>query len=233
MLLAMRFLTQWLLLLLVTFSIGSAKSEHVILCGGPALRQWEDLRVERDRHDRWWGNFVRASTIRMDELKIAYGANVPITWIVYRPSYEMRSRADGQPYTKWISQNASKRGAKLIWVTSGTQAISAINRPSRGKIVTFDYFGHSNRYCFMLDYGSEILGASGAWIHENDLYKIKSRAFAPNAQCQSYGCHTAESMSGKWKAAIGIPLIGCTGKTDYSKVGSGQMPFNSSGRWVR
>ena len=40
-----------------------ASQRHVILCGGPALRLWEDLRVEQDQHDRWWGNFIRASTI--------------------------------------------------------------------------------------------------------------------------------------------------------------------------
>jgi len=63
---------------------------HVILCGGPALRKWEDLRVERDQHDRWWANFIRASTIRIDEIKRAYGERSVVTWIVYRPGYAAR-----------------------------------------------------------------------------------------------------------------------------------------------
>ena len=50
-------------------SNAQASQRHVILCGGPALRKWEDLRVEEDQHDRWWGNFIRASTIRIDEIR--------------------------------------------------------------------------------------------------------------------------------------------------------------------
>jgi len=51
----------------------SAQKEHVILCGGPALLKFEKLRISVDRHDRFWGNFVRASTIRIDEIRKVYG----------------------------------------------------------------------------------------------------------------------------------------------------------------
>lgn len=200
----------------------SSQAKHVILCGGPALRSWEDLRVDRDQHDRWWANFVRASTMRMDEIRRIYGDSVPITWVVYKTGYVKRGREDGKPYTTWITEQAARRGAKLKWVTNGSGAISAINAQSG--IVSFDFFGHSNKHCFLLDYSCDIMGASKAWIHENDLRKLRRGAFSRKAVCQSYGCHTGESMSAYWKSALGVPLTGAIGKTDYVVLSKGMMP---------
>lgn len=219
-----------LLLFLLSFVAPLTAQEHVILCGGPACRKWENYRVERDRHDRWWANFVRASTMRMDELRKAYGNNISITWIVYKDGYVSRGREDGQPYTKWIAEQAAKRKARLVWISSGSQAIAAIN--ARNNISTFDFFGHSNRFCFMLDYGSDVMAVSQAWIHEKDLGKIRKGAFVKNASCQSWGCHTGESMSAVWKSRFGFPLIGAKGKTDYSALSFGKLP-TVSGNWVR
>lgn len=206
--------------------------KHVIVCGGPALRKWEDLRVLNDRHDRWWANFVRASTLRMVEIRRAYGRDAGITWIVYRPGYAMRGREDGKPYTKWISELAARRRVSLVWVSTGGQAISAINRHSSGSVASFDFFGHSNKHCFLLDYSAAIMGASKAWIHEKDLTRIRRGVFARKAHCQSWGCHTGESMSAYWKRATGQKLIGARGKTNYEVVGQGRMP-TVSGSWVR
>lgn len=207
----------------------SVEARHVILCGGPALRSWEDLRVKRDQHDRWWANFVRASTMRMDELIRIHGKDVQMTWIVYKPGYVKRGYEDGKPYTKWIAEQATRRGAKLKWISTGSGAINAIN--SERGIKTFDFFGHSNKHCFMLDYGAEIMAASKEWIHERDLGKIRRSSFAPNAVCQSYGCHTGESMSAIWKEKLGFPLIGALGKTDYVVLSKGQMP-KVMGSWT-
>lgn len=225
-----------LLLLTLTLSLGLAPqqvsaSEHVILAGGPALRKWENLRLERDRHDRWWANFIRASTMRMDNIRVAYGPSSKLIWLVHQKSYASRSREDGKPYTTWIREQAAKRGAKLIWVDSGASVIRAINsRPSRS-ITTFDYFGHSNKYCFLLDYSSDIIGACTAWLHEKDLYKIRGSVFAPKAICKSWGCHSGESMNAYWKAAIGREMIGAQGKTDYTTLSFGRMP-SINGKWI-
>ncbi|MGJ8696478.1 MAG: hypothetical protein ACSHYF_09180 [Verrucomicrobiaceae bacterium] len=222
----------WYFLLLLTFAAPASADEHVILCGGPALRKWENLRVEKDRHDKWWANFVRASTMRMDQLRRAYGKDARVTWIVYRPGYIQRGREDSKPYTTWITEQATKRNAKLIWFNSGDQAIAAINSRPKRSIVTFDFFGHSNKHCFLLDYGSDIMAVSQAWIHENDLRKIRSSVFSRNALCQSYGCHTGESMSQIWHSHIGVKLIGARGKTDYSALSFGKLP-TVNGSWIR
>ncbi|MBN8460769.1 MAG: hypothetical protein J0M04_23300 [Verrucomicrobia bacterium] len=218
------------LIWLLIANIGLA--EHVVVTGGPALRRWENLRVKEDQHDRWWANFVRASTLRMEEIRTAYGADAPVVWIVYRPGYETRGREDGKPYATWITQVAAKYRANLIWVRNGGELIQAINSRPRGSVQTFDYFGHSNRYCFMLDYGNEIMAVSMAWLHERDLGRIKSSVFGRNAYCKSWGCHTGESMSAAWKRAIGIPLEGANGATNYQTVSFGKLP-SVSGSWVR
>ncbi len=207
-------------------------AEHVILCGGPALRKWEDLRIKKDRHDRWWANFIRASTIRIDEIHKAYGKGNKVVWIVYKPGYILRSREDGKPYTTWIQEVAAKRNTSVQWVTTGAQAISALNRRPAGSVITFDYFGHSNKHCLMLDYGAEIMAASKAWIHENELHKINRRIFAKSAICQSWGCHTGESMSKYWKRATGTTLIGAKGPTDYRVISKGVLPI-VKGSWIR
>jgi len=210
----------------------ASAQEHVILCGGPSLNKWEHLRVPHERHDRWWGNFVRASTLRMAEIRMAYGKQARLVWIVYRPGYVTRGREDGKPYTRWIQQNARKRNCELIWISSGDEAIHAINSRPRGAILTFTFFGHSNRHCFMLDYGNEIMAVCKAWIHENDLGRLRRGVFHRHAYCHSYGCHTGESMSRIWFRNLGIKLVGAHGKTDYVVVGQGYLP-TVSGRWVR
>ncbi len=209
-----------------------ARADHVIVTGGPTLRKWENLRVTPDQHDRWWANFVRASTLRMAEIRKAYGENAPLVWFVYRPSYEARGREDGKPYVSWIAEQAAKRRATLIWFDGGGDFIGKLNSRPRGSITTFDFFGHSNRYAFMFDYGNEIMAASTAWLHENDLGRIRSSVFDRNAYCKSWGCHTGESMSAAWKKSVGVSLEGACGPTNYESVGRGALP-TLNGHWAR
>ena len=207
-------------------------ADHLIVTGGPAMRKWENFRVTEDQHDRWWANFVRASTLRMAEVRKAYGADAPLVWMVYQPSYQNRAREDGQPYTAWIAEQAAKRRASLVWFSGSGDLIQKLNSRPRGSVETFDFFGHSNRYAFLFDYSNEIMGASTAWLHEKDLPRIKSAIFTSNAYCKSWGCHTGESMSKVWKNATGVALEGANGPTSYTEVGQGTLPV-VHGRWVR
>lgn len=211
-------------------SLGHA--DHVIATGGPALRKWENLRIKEDQHDRWWANFVRASTLRMAEIRKAYGSNAPLVWIVYQPGYQSRGREDSKPYTTWITELAAERRATLIWFHDSSSFIRAMNSRPKGSIQTFDFFGHSNRHAFMFEYGSDIIAASTAWLHERDLSRLKSSVFARNAYCKSWGCHTGESMSAVWKSTLGIPLEGATGATTYTVLSQGKLPV-SRGSWRR
>lgn len=207
-------------------------ADHVIVSGGPSLKRWESYRVPEDQHDRWWANFIRGGTMRMDEIRQAYGKNAPIVWIVYRPGYDMRGREDKQNYISMINQQASKRGASIVWINTGADLIEALNSRGRGSIQTFDYFGHSNKHCFCLDYGTEIIATCTQWLHESELGQIRSSVFARNAYCKSWGCHTGESMSAIWKSKLGVPLEGARGKTDYRSLSQGKFPAVTGG-WVR
>lgn len=218
------------LLMVLTGSLLAA--EHVIVAGGPSLRRWEDLRVPEDRHDRWWANFIRASTLRMAEIRRAYGSDAKLVWLVHRDSYAARGREDNQPYTDWIAMQAERRRATLVWFNSSGDFIRALNSRPRGSIATFDFFGHSNKHAFMFDYGSEIMAASTSWLHERDISRIKSSVFARHAYCKSWGCHTGDSMSEVWKRHLGVALEGNIGPTTYVPVGQGEMPLGR-GRWVR
>lgn len=193
--------------------------EFVILSGGPALRKWENLRIKPDQHDRWWGNFIRPARARIQALQKEHGKNVQIAWLVYRPGYETRATEQGEPLISWIESVRDKYGIRLVWIDSGADVIRYINSGQsrrRTKVVSFDYYGHSNRHAFMMDYSNGVMGASTAWLHENDLRGIKRSAIARDAECRSYGCHTGESMSAKWRTATGVRMWGAKGKTDYS-----------------
>lgn len=217
---------------LLAFSCVSHAS-HVVLTGGPALKRWEQLRIKPDRHDNWWANFVRASTIRIAQIQ-QKNPKAKITWIVYRPGYETRAREDGKPYVQWINDLASKYKVNIKWVKSADEAISTLNAVPRvrgEKVESFYYFGHSNAYAFMLDYGNEIMAVSMQWIHETDLEKIKPGIFQSDAECWSYGCYTGMSMSYWWNKLIGIPLWGNTKSTYYAPVSNGYLP-EGGGKWV-
>ena len=201
-----------------------ANSEFIILTGGPALREWEDLRRPGDQHDRWWGNFVRASRIRIQQIRRAHGDAARITWLLYRPAYVSRQPEDArrsadQPCSmdKILSVRDTYR-LNLVWFDSGDDVIHYLNTRPRRSIVDFEYFGHSNLACFMFDYSNEISGASAAFLHQTQLGQISGSAFAKNAFCKSWGCHTGESMSRFWKKATGVPMEGALGKTDYSVI---------------
>jgi hypothetical protein len=210
------------LLLAAFFAPASAQAqsngEYLIISGGPALRKWEDLRAPGTQHDRWWGNFIRPARVRIQEIQ-KQNPNAIITWMVYRNAYSMRSAEDQRDLISLVHSVRDTYRVRLIWFNSGDQVISHINNGfnrSKTKIVSFEYYGHSNKYCFMFDYSSIIYGASKGYLHQRDLQKINHRAFAKGAYCKSWGCHTGESMSGEWRRVTGHRMIGAIGKTDYT-----------------
>ena len=83
-----------------------------------------------------------------------------------------------RPYTRWIADLASKYKIKRVWVDSADQAIRALNSSPRCRgdfVESFYYFGHSNGFAWMLDYGNNIMAVSTEWIHETDLKDVYKR----------------------------------------------------------
>ena len=211
-----------------------SRGEYILVSGGPALRKWEDLRAPGTQHDRWWGNFIRPARMRIEEIQ-KQDPNAMITWLVYRKAFTSRSGEDNRNLIELVESVRDKFKVRLLWFDGNTQLINYINNgQNRGRlpIVNFEFFGHSNKYCMMFDYSSDVYGASSAWLHEKDLTRIHRGAFARDAFCKSWGCHTGESMSRAWKKAVGVPLWGAIGKTDYSSPGGG-IKLSPGGSWTR
>jgi len=192
--------------------------EYILVSGGPSLQEWEKFKDEP--HDRWWGNFIRAARVRIQEIQTKAGTSANITWLVHKPSYARRAaRQDQQDLLANIVSVRDKYGVNLVWFTEGDEVIDYLNAGQprdRIKIADFEYYGHSNRACWMFDYSNEIDSGSKSWLHENDLGRVRSDIFTRDAFIKSWGCHTAESMSKKWKKATGKRMIGAIGKTDYA-----------------
>jgi hypothetical protein len=211
--------------------------EYLVITGGPSLIEWE--KFKRVPHDHWWANFVRASRIRLSELRNQYGDQALITWLVYKPSYIRRGmRQEKKDLIAEIQSVQQKYKTHLVFFNSQKELINYLNegQPRTSvKIANLEYFGHSNRACFMFDYSNQIDSGSKACLHETELTQIHRAIFSPHAFIKSWGCHTGESMSALWRKATGQHMIGAIGTTDYSgsddpgwhpKLGS------SNGRWV-
>jgi hypothetical protein len=217
------------------------QTEYIICSGGPALRQWENLRKPTEQHDRWWGNFVRPARVRMQDLKKKLPQGTLITWLVYRDAYLRRAAEDHDPLTSHVESVRDTYGINLVWYRSGDELINYINHGGQGvsrgrtKISGFEFFGHSNKHCFLFDYSSDIYAASTVWLHESELRRIRGSAFTRNAFCQSWGCHTGESMSKAWRKATGVPMIGAIGKTDYANMHlrNWTVGLSPGSRWTR
>ena len=224
-----------LLFLLCASAMAQTKippGEYIIVVGGPSLHAWEKYKAQP--HDHWWANFVHAGRVRTEQLRAEFGPDRLITWLVYGQGYKDRAVQEKQDLIGHINSVRDKYHLNLIYFRNGSEVINYINngRP-RGelKVAGFEFFGHSNKACFMFDYSNILDSASKSWLHENELVKIDRRAFARGAFVRSWGCHTGESMSKKWKAAIGIPMWGAIGKTQYMM---NELPVLSSqnARWV-
>lgn len=221
-----------LLFAALTASAPAVTTEYIILVGGPSLKQWEKYKAQP--HDHWWANFVRAGRIRTEQLRAQYGPDYQITWLVYKRGYVERAEQEGQDLISHINSVGEKFNTRIVYFDKGSEVISYLNRGQNRrsvKISGFEFFGHSNKACFMFDYSNGLDSASKSWLHESELQKIERGIFAKNALVKSWGCHTGESMAKKWHRAIGIPMVGAIGKTQYQMH---ELPFISSadGRWV-
>jgi len=172
--------------------------------------------------------------LRTEQLRAQLGPDAKITWLIYRQGYEDRAKQEHQDLISLIGTVRDKFNVNLVWFGPGHEVIDYINNGQprdQVKIVDFEYFGHSNRACFMFDYSNNIDSACKSWLHDSDLTKINRRAFARHAYVKSWGCHTGEEMSKKWYAATGTRMIGAIGKTQFMME---EMPILTSedGRWV-
>jgi hypothetical protein len=210
----------------------AARSEYVIVVGGPSLKQWEQYKVAP--HDHWWANFVHAARLRTEQIQSQSPPDTQITWLVYRQGYIDRAQQEKQDLISLIESVRDKFHINIVWFQAGSEVIYYLNSGqarNQVKVSGFEFFGHSNKACFMFDYSSNIDSACKSWLHEGELHKIERHIFARNAYIKSWGCHTGESMSKKWLNATGTHMIGAIGKTQFMME---ELPILTSegGHWV-
>ncbi len=195
-------------------------TEYIILVGGPSIDKWEKFKLEP--HDAFWGSFIRAARTRVQQLRLStipIGSPQQITLLVYRKGYVTRGRQDNRDLVGLVNSVRDTYKVNLVWFNSGAEVINYLNagKPRESvKISGFEFFGHSNKACFMFDYSNEVDSCSKVWLHEDELIRLRRNLFNSNPNVKSWGCHTGESMSQKFYAATGTKMIGAEGKTTYS-----------------
>ena len=221
-------------ILLSLTSFAQTGRELIVLSGGPALRFFE--KGKEHSHDKYYFNFIDASALKIDELKKNARPGDQISWLVYRPAYQIRGFEMNADLLKLILDKANARGVALFWFDTKQELINYLNFGKDRKqepIGSFDYFGHSNRACFMFDYSNEYDAQSREFLHDRDLKSIHPDIFSADCTAKSWGCHSGEYYSVRWQKLFGVPMEGAIGKTDYSH--PGEMPFLSSpdGHWYK
>lgn len=209
--------------------------EYVIVIGGVSLMMWEKFKAQP--HDNWWANFVRAGRIRTQQIRAA-SPDVPITWLVYRPSYIARSKVDGRDLLPFIDSVGQTFNFKIVYFDKTSQLLDylnngTVNRPrSQVKLCGLEYFGHSNKACLMFDYSNNLDSGSKCWLHEKELTGIKRGIFTRTAFIKSWGCYCGELFVKSWNKATGTRMWGAIGKTQYM---TDELPtlVKEGARWVR
>ena len=209
-----------------------AQSEVVLVSGGVSLRRWEQYKS--NPHDRWWMNFVRAARIRIQQIR-AVEPDIPIVWFVFRPAYERRGLEEQKDLLSLVDSVRDAYRVRRIYFSKTEELMDYLNKGrnrERVKIGDFEYFGHSNKACWMFDYSNFIDSSSKVWLHEEDLSKLRPGIFEKDAYARSWGCHTGESMSRLFQSATGVPLWGAVGKTQYQ---TDELPalVDRRGKWTR
>src|ERR1041385_702653 len=131
--------------------------EYILVVGGPSLHEWEKYKAEP--HDHWWANFVHSARVRTEQLRAELGPDAMITWLVYGPGYRTRARQENQDLIGNINSVRDKYHLHLVYFDNGSQVVNYLNggQPrDQLKISGFEYFGHSNKACFMFDYSNVI-----------------------------------------------------------------------------
>jgi hypothetical protein len=230
-------MTAYLALALFVFMTASQSQANdiVLISGGPALRSHE--RYKPNTHDRYWGNFVDSALARVKELRQELGPDDRLTWLVFRPGYVRRGIEEKQDYLKILEERGQLHGLTPIYFDDKHQLFTLLRRdgsPERPKISRLEYYGHSNKKCWMFDYSNRVDGGAiePLVVHVDDLENISGSSFTPNATCVSYGCHSGEEFSQRWRMIVGRPMAGAVGKTDYSAGGMPKLSEGKGGSWA-
>jgi hypothetical protein len=204
--------------------------EYIVIVGGVSLMEWEKYKAQP--HDNWWANFVRAARIRTEQIRAA-SPNVPLTWMVYRPGYVARSKQEKRDLLPFIRSVGDAYHCDIKFFDTAAELVAYLNNRSSGqKICGLEFFGHSNKACWMFDYSNNLDSGSKCWLHEKELGQIHRGIFTRDALIKSWSCYSGELFVKSWYQATGTRMWGAIGKTQYM---TDELPTfaTSAGRWAR
>jgi len=146
-----------------------------------------------------------------------------------------RAEEDKKELLSLIDSVRDTYKVKRVYFSKTSELIDYLNKGrdrEKVKVADLEYFGHSNKACWMFDYSNYIDSCSKVWLHENDLNKLRPGMFTKDAYVRSWGCHSGESMSAHFQRATGVPMWGAIGKTQYR---TDELPAlaERSGRWKK
>ena len=203
--------------------------EYIVIVGGVSLMEWEKFKAQP--HDNWWANFVRAARIRTEQIRAA-APNVPLTWLVYRPGYVARSKQEGRNLLPFIESVGEAFHFKVVYFDKTAELVSYLNNHATQKICGLEFFGHSNKACWMFDYSNNLDSGSKCWLHEKELGQIHRGLFTRDALIKSWSCYSGELFVKSWSKATGTRMWGAIGKTQYM---TDELPTfaKADGHWAR
>ena len=203
--------------------------EYVIIVGGVSLMEWEKFKAQP--HDGWWANFVRAARIRTEQIR-AVAPNVPLTWMVYRPGYVARSKQEKRDLLPFIKSVGEAFHCTIKFFDTTPELLAYLNDRGAQKICGLEFFGHSNKACWMFDYSNNLDSGSKCWLHEKELGQIHRGIFTRDALIKSWSCYSGELFVKSWYQATGTRMWGAIGKTQYM---TDELPTfaKADGHWAR
>lgn len=228
----------------------AAGETHLIIVGGISVN-------DPGGHDTNPYNFMNPAGMWARKYKAADpGASVVV--IVFAPPYETRAFAQKKEdsrvtiatkcemeifgycmsesrntrhFLDVMAKQASGIGFTVIEVRTRDELTDAIKRQT--KVVTLDYFGHSNDKAMFPQYSTGVSpGRAEVMWDLSDARKVPGSIFAPNAKVRSFGCNQGdpgglvEQMRDLW----GVDAYGSEGQTQYAPIGKGEpIPDSNNG----
>ena len=222
-------------LLAIPFPVSAG--EVLAICGGPALRKWDDLRAQEERCVLPPLAFVRAALFNQSQ---GVKNGDAVTLLVYRDGLVRRSAEDREPWTARAQDLVERAEAKLIWVTSSSQVLSYLKL--RGPFRQIDFYGYATPQALLLDYECRISRGSSSWLAAGSFAGSIAGSLVPNGSVKFYPAYTGwkvdfSSLASKFKqrlgqgASITVPLL----PMEYSVDPDDSVPIRLApgSRWLK
>lgn len=202
-------------------------NDGLVICGGPALKKWDDLRPTHERCLLPPRCFVNAAAYDAGKLSSQKDANV--TFLVYRDSFLRRSLDEKVTYTQEIEVFIAKhKNLKLVWFRSGQELSNYLSSITPVDFVY--YYGYATPNVLVFDYESEISRGSTAWLSIDAFFQAAKGALKEKGVCQLFPAFTGwnadfTGVAQKAKKELGRKLVVPTVQLSYSTDSEAKEPY--------